>query len=531
MSEVALDCAGDDLLRQVKDTVDDHRLFAPGDGLVVGLSGGPDSLCLLHVLERLRKPHGLRLHVAHLNHGARGEASRADAEFARATAEKWGLPITVEEKDVPTLADEHGLAFEEAARRVRYAFMARVAVQFGARSIAVGHNADDQAETVLMHIIRGSGLAGLRGMLPRMSISDYRGLAPFTSTDPAISDAAEPQRDPDPLDRNEAFRATSVTRERPLQIIRPLLEVTRAEIEAYCRDHHLEPRFDRSNLDTTYFRNRLRHELLPRLETYNPNIRERLCHTAAVAAADYEVLVAARQEAWDNVVREERENAIVFDQAAWQQLPVSLQRATLRQATYRLRRSLRDVTFVHVEDAREVALEGETGKMSTLPMGLALTVGYETLTVGEPGQTGTPPDEPLLWRDERLPVSVPGSTPLPDTDWVLQIRVMEHWSMAKITARGHPWTAYFDAQAVVEPLVLRPRRKGDRFQPLGMEGHHVKISDLMTNLKIPESWRDHVPLLVAAGEILWVCGRRVAGTAKVKPQTERVVRLRFERMH
>lgn len=507
------------VLRQVQDAIEEHDLLTPGDRMVVGLSGGPDSLCLLHVLTRLREAYEMLLHVAHLNHGTRGAASDADAEFVRATTAQWNLPVTVEKRDVPRLADEHGLAFEEAARRARYAFLCRVAAQVGASLIAVGHNADDQAETVLMHVIRGSGLAGLRGMLPRTPITSYRLLTPLGG---AASGDGHP-----PGSRWGADGDVSEPRPTP-DIIRPLLGVPRVDIEHYCAAHDLKPRFDRSNLDTTYFRNRLRHELLPELETYNPKIRERLCHMARVAAADYELLVDARQETWGEVVREEREDAVVFDQAAWQALPVALQRSTLRHAAYRLRRSLRDVTFVHVENAREVALDGETGKASSLPMGLELTVGYDTLTISDAGQPSPPPDEPFLWSDDPLPVPVPGTIPLPETDWVLEARGLNRWTMPEITAPDHPWTGFFDAEALADPLVLRPRRRGDRFQPLGMRGHHVKVSELMINLKIPEAWRNHVPLLVAAGEILWVCGYRVAESARVTPDTESVIMLHFE---
>jgi tRNA(Ile)-lysidine synthase len=513
-----------DVVQNVQDAIEEHNLLAPGESVVVGVSGGPDSLCLLHVLKRLHEAYDLELHVAHLNHGTRGEASDADAAFVGATAAQWNLPATIEQRDVPGLADEHGLAFEEAARRVRYAFLAQVAARIGARCIAVGHNADDQAETVLMHVIRGSGLAGLRGMLPDTPIQDYRLLTDF-----AEQEARDRHQTNRRLGRRLGSQFDSGEADPAPSIIRPLLKVSRAEIERYCANHDLRPRFDRSNLDTTYFRNRLRHELLPELETYNPKIRQRLCHMAAVAAADYDLLAKARQEAWGRVVREERQGRVVFDQAAWQALPVSLQRATLRQAAYRLRRSLRDVTFVHVENAREVALEGETGKSSTLPMGLALTVGYETLIIGEVDAPGPPPDEPLLWSDEPLPVSAPGTTPLPKTDWVLEANTLEQWTMTEITAPDHPWTGFLDAQALAEPLVLRSRRKGDRLRPLGMDGHHVKVSELMINLKIPEPWRDHVPLLVAAGEILWVCGRRIGQGARVKPETQKVVRFRFER--
>ena len=480
--------------------------------MVVGVSGGPDSLCLLHVLLRLREQYDLRLHVAHLHHGARGADADADAEFVAALAAKWGVPVTVERQDVPALARAHKLAFEETARRVRYVFLARVAGEIGGHKIAVGHNADDQAETVLMHFLRGAGPTGLRGMLPLTPITDYRLLESFFQS--PISNLQSPT------------------------LIRPLLQVPRAAIEAYCAAHALTPRFDRSNLDTTYFRNRLRHELLPLLETYNPNVRVRLCRTAAIVAADYELLTQLRERAWAEVVQEEREAAIVFDRVAWRALPVALQRATLRQAAYRLRGSLRDVDFVHVEQARRVGLTGETGAQSTLPVGLALTVGYDTLTVGDAGDAGPPPVEPLLWSAEPLPVQMPGTTSLPSaplraspqSEWALQAEVLEEWDVAQVAANPDPWTAYFDADALATPLVLRPRCRGDRFRPQGMGGHSLKLSALLINLKIPRAWRDHVPLLAAGDEIVWVCGRRLGEKVAIGPGTRRVARLWFERI-
>jgi len=490
-----------DILKRVRRIIEAHGLLAPGDGIIVGVSGGPDSVCLLHVLLRLREEYDLRLHVAHLNHGARGAEANADADFVAALAAEWGLPVTIEKQDVPALAAKQKMAFEEAARRARYTFLAQAAKKIGASKIAVGHNGDDQAETVLMHFLRGAGLAGLRGMLPTTPITDYRLLEPFSPT---------------PNSELET-----------LTIIRPLLAIPRAAIEAYCARQNLTPRFDRSNLDTAYFRNRLRHELLPLLEEYNPNIRARLRHTASVVAADYELLSQLREQAWAETVREKRDAAIIFDRDAWRALPVALQRAALRRAAYRLRRTLRDVNFVHVEHARQVGLRGETGAQAALPMGLALTVSYDTLTMSDAGDAGPPPDEPLLWSEELLPVQLPGATPLPQSQWTLRANNLEKWDAAQIVANADPWTAYLDAGALTEPLALRPRRRGDRFRPLGMGGHSVKLSAFLTNLKIPRAWRDHVPLLVAGDEIVWVCGRRIGKDVAIGPSTQRVARLRF----
>ncbi|HID89371.1 MAG TPA: hypothetical protein EYP52_06650, partial [Anaerolineae bacterium] len=354
-------------------------------------------------------------------------------------------------------------------------------------------------ETVLMHFLRGAGPAGLRGMLPATPLSDYRLLEPM---------ADGPLPSPPPL------------------LIRPLLDTPRADIEAYCTAHGLEPRFDRSNLDTTYFRNRLRHELLPLLETYNPNIRRRLCHTAHVVAADYALLERLRDRAWKEVVREESERAVVLDRVGWRAQPLSLRRALIRKAAYRLRPTLRDVDFVHVEDARRVAEEGTTGAQATLPGGLMLTVGYDTLTIAEVGYK-PPPEGPTLPPDTEVEVALPGTTPLPGGDWRLEAEVLETWTLEAVEVNPDRWTAYLDADRLGKPAVLRTRRPGDRFRPQGMGGHAPRLTDWMINAKIPRAWRDRLPLLVAGGEIVWVCGWRVAETAIVGPTTRRVARFRF----
>ncbi len=489
-----------DLLSEVRNFIQQHGLLAPGDGVVVGVSGGPDSLCLLHLLVRLQEEYRLRLHVAHLHHGARGEEADADAAFVADLARQWGLPVSLAKEDVPAIARRHKLAFEEAARRVRYAFLAHVAGQVGAARIAVGHNADDQAETVLMHFLRGAGPAGLRGMRPATPIAEYRLL--------------------------EEISAYTLPSPSPV-LIRPLLGIPRARIEQYCAEQGLSPRFDRSNLDTTYFRNRLRHELLPLLETYNPNIRRRLLHMAEVIAADYELLTRMRDWAWSEVVRREDGEAIVLDRAGWAAQPLSIQRALIREAAYRLRPWLRDVDFVHVEAAVCVAREGTTGNRATLPGGLCLTVGYDVLTIAAADYEPSP-EGPTLSPGTELPVALPGLTLLPDGKWALEASFLETWTTAMVEGNPDRWTAYMDAEKLQEPLSLRTRRPGDRFRPQGMGGHAPRLSDWMINARVPRAGRDSLPLLVAGdGEILWVCGWRVAETAVVQPATRQVIRFRF----
>lgn len=490
------------LVTRLRDAIERGRLVTPGETVVVGVSGGPDSLCLLHALHRLSLEFSLTLHVAHLNHKMRGKDADADAAYVAELAADWGLLATIESADVREIAREHKLALEEAARRARYAFLARVAAQIGARIVAVAHNADDQTETVLMHWLRGSGLAGLRGMLPATPLTDYRLL--------------EGQEGRGEVDQ--------------LILIRPLLDIPRADIEAYCVRHKLQPRFDRSNLDTTFFRNRLRHELIPYLETYNLNIREIVRRSASVIAADYEVLREQLEMAWGQVVRTASDRAVIFDLAAWRALPLALKRSTIRQAIHRLRRALRNIDFVHVENVIEVLANGETGAQATLPQGLMLTIGYDTFTVADQDFQELP-DLPSLRPEQFVPITVPGHTRLPDLGWSLKVELPPRYRVSDADlAAATGWETYLDVVVVGPSPMLRTRRPGDCFCPLGMGGRSKRLNEFMINEKIPAAWRDYIPLLVNREEqIVWVCGWRPDERARVTQTTQQVMWVGFER--
>jgi tRNA(Ile)-lysidine synthase len=496
------------LVARVRHAIERHRLALPGETLVVGVSGGPDSLCLVHILRRLAAELSLELHISHLNHQMRGEDADEDAAFVARLAAQWNLPATVEAANVPQLARAHKMAPEEAARRARYTFLARVADRVGARTIAVAHSADDQTETLLMHWLRGSGLAGLRGMLPAIPMGDLRlDLGDLGSAN-ADSDAT--------------FRS--------LTLIRPLLDVARADIEAYCAQHGLQPRFDRSNLDTTYFRNRLRHDLIPYLETYNVNVREVLRRSALVFAADYEFLREQLDVAWRQIVRAESTQAIEIGLVDWRALPLSLKRSTLREAIHRLRRALRNIDFVHVENAVHILESGGTGVQATLPQGLMLTIGYDTFTVADERYRDLP-HLPLLLIERPVPVAVPGRTQLPESAWVLEAEVSPRSAVSdEGLASASGWQACLDSEVVGPLPILRSRRPGDRFRPFGMGGLGKRVNEFMINEKIPASWRAHIPLLVnQEGQIIWLCGWRPDERARVTDSTRQVVWLRFDR--
>ena len=285
--------------------------------IVLAVSGGPDSLCLADAILTQADALGLAPAIAHLDHGLRGEASRADAEFTRAFASARGAPFFGEQADVAGLATATRASIEVAARRARYDFLTRAARAFDASLIGLAHHADDQAETVLLRLIRGAGITGLRAMQP---------LSPHPSAP-------------------------------GLYLIRPLLQVTRAEVLAYCQARQLEPRLDETNASADHLRNRVRHELLPLLEQYNPGIRAVLARLAEIAAGDAEIVARAAEQALAQLSQPQTQatrNRLTLDRAAWRALPAGLQRATLRRAIQVVRGDLTDLKLAAIDEARDV---------------------------------------------------------------------------------------------------------------------------------------------------------------------------------
>jgi len=479
-----------DVLAQVRATIDGYDLLTRGSGVVVAVSGGPDSLCLLHVLVRLQGEYRLHLHVAHLNHMLRAEAD-ADAAFVASLAEQWGLPSTVGSVDVRTLARAEHRSLEEAARVARYRFLAQVASAVGAPAVAVGHNADDQVETVLMHCLRGSGLAGLRGMRrrahwPEAAIESYP----------------------------------------PPTLIRPLLDVPRADVEAYLDEQGIQARLDITNVELTFFRNRIRHELVPILESYNPRFRRLLHHTADVLADDYAYLQQAFASLWPQLVQQETPESIVLRRPLFQELPHAAQRSALRQAIRTLRRSLRDIGWLPIETARHAAIRAPAGTTVTLPAGLVLDVSYDRLIVRLAGHPWVEPEAIALAGPERK-LQLPGRTVLAPHGWALMAWLSDRRPSAAELAEEGRLGLCLDAQRAGVDLRLRTRRPGDLFQPHGLGGHHKSVKEYMIDAKIPRAQRDRVPLLVSERGILWVVGFRASEVALPSTDTRRFLCLQL----
>lgn len=467
----------------VADVVQRCGALADTASLVVGVSGGPDSLALLHLLANSVLSAD-RVVAAHLNHRLRPSAA-AEADYVAEICREWRISCYVGERDVASLAQDQQLSLEEAARQARYQYLAEVAVAVGMSVVAVGHHADDQAETVLMHFLRGSGLAGLRGMLPSASVPNA------------------PQ----------------------IVLLRPLLQVERATILAYCARHGLQPALDESNLDTAIYRNRLRHELLPLLESYNPNIRQRLQHTAAVLAADYDLLATLQDEAWEQLLLTSGAGWLHLDLPAWQDLPLSLRRSIIRLAAWRLRSTLRDVGFQAVEGARRVLERGAIGSQAVLTGGLRVTVGYDGWTMSVPEAQMPLPDLPLVVREGMLPV--PGRFQLAGA-WELTAEFVELDAPEIITANQDRWTAFLPTD-IPARLSVRTRRAGERFRPLGMGGHSTSIREYMINGKLPADLRKRWPIVAVGEQPAWLVGYRLDDRVRCEPGSLEAIRLTCRR--
>lgn len=462
--------------------------IAPGAPVVVGVSGGPDSLCLLDSLARL----GYAAHAAHFDHHLRPESGQ-DAEVVRRVAQGLGLPFILGGGDVAAEARDKHLSIEEAARYLRYHFLFETARRLGAQAVAVGHTADDQVETVLMHLLRGSGLAGLTGM---------------------------------------PFRALLPVFDERLPVLRPLLAVWRAETVAYCQERDLPFVNDASNQDQAFFRNRLRHELLPLLAVYNPQVKTVLWRMSQVLAGDESLLAQAEQSAWDDCLERTQPGAVLFWLARLREYPLPMQRRLLRRAVGLLRPALRDVDFDAVQRAAEfVRAPARSGQMDLL-QGLDMLIepgpqGERLLLVDRLWGAALPEPGWLQMGLDVVCLPVPGALEIAPGCW-LKAEALDR--PAEVPFNGSPWEAWLDADALQQAagaLDLRVRRAcpGDRFQPLGMGSGSMKLSDFWINSKLPRRARAAWPVLCCGEQIVWVPGFRQAQPFRITHETRQVIHL------
>jgi tRNA(Ile)-lysidine synthase len=461
--------------------------------LLVAVSGGPDSVCLFHLLYGLQDLLGVKLHVVHLDHCLRGEESTRDASFVRELAQKFNIPATIKAYDVQNYRARHHLSLEEAAREVRYTFFADTAHAVQAAAVAVGHTRDDNIETILMHLIRGTGTRGLRG------------LSPITKWHP--------------------------TRE-GLSIIRPLLEVSRQETEQYCRDHKLETMIDKSNTSPDFLRNRIRRELRPMLESYNPQINEALLKMAAITGDELAFLDDQVRQQWQTTVKK-YEDTISFDKKRLLAQPPAVKRHLLRIALEELIGNLKDIETRHIEEMMEL-LKKAAGKKINLPYGLVFSAEYNRYLLGpEPAKLC-----PFPVLEGETTLQIPGETLF--SGWRINARIsnvkkqetptkikaVKAYGIKSMEIPRAGFFAYFDFNQPGDSIKLRSTKPGDRFQPFG-SAETKKVNRFMIDARIPHDWRERIPIVILADKIAWVTGYRTDDRFKVTATTRIILKLQF----
>jgi tRNA(Ile)-lysidine synthase len=475
--------------REVRRTIERFQMIRPGERVLVAVSGGPDSTALLSILGGLSREMRLDLHVAHLDHGWRGRESRRDAEFVRRMALRFGLPVTVGtvQPSAWSARETRGRrqsSREARARTIRTRFLIETARQIGAHKVALGHTRDDQAESFLLRLLRGSGSRGLAGTYPVVD-----GL-----------------------------------------IVRPLIEQRRSDLLTHLRDRGLRYRIDPTNRDTTLTRNRIRRRLLPLLtREFNPRVVDALSQ-ASDLLRDEDAYIGSLAEKEFRSLSSIRGGAIAFEGRALAGLPPALRRRVLRLALAAVRGGLQRISLRHVEESLRL-LDPPGGRRSvSLPDGIRVIRKGDDLLVERRGPVGAAEtaDENSLCREALCPV--PGEVPLAGFGLRLRASVRPRHLVLRDHAalkRGGNDRAYLDADLLPGPLLIRPRRPGDRFVPLGAPGTR-KVKAFLIDRKVPVDERGGIPLVLSGERIAWVVGHAIDDRFKVTAATRRVLVLEKE---
>ena len=473
------------LIRETERTIKAYGMFQPGNSVLIGVSGGPDSVALLYVLNILASRLSLGLGVAHLNHCLRQKESDHDAAFVESLAKKLNLPCYIQETDIRTYQRQHKLSTEEAARQVRYTFYNSVAATHRFSKVALGHHSDDNAELVLMYLFRGSGPLGLGGI-------------------PPVRDAA---------------------------IVRPFIEVGRPEIMDFLDKNGLEYVCDRSNQDVRFLRNRVRQHLIPLLKKeYNPTLVESLNRVSAILRSEDEWMEALVTPLYDQAVAAAQEHKTVLLVSKLSHLPAAAVRRIVRRVIAAIKGDLRRISFRHILAITRLIASGPEMRRLDLPdrisvrrEGEHLIFSKETMPLrlvrnpfGAAPSISTAPDYSYEIRE-------PGILLIREIGRCLKFEAADKKRLKDFRQAGH-LTAFFDMDRLHFPLKVRNYRPGDCFTPLGMTGTQ-KIKKYFIDNKVPRAERIRCPLLLSAGKIIWVAGHRIADSVKVLPTTQRVLKV------
>lgn len=453
-------------LQKVNATLSRYSMIQPGDLVVAAVSGGPDSVCLVHILHKLEDAFDFHLIVAHFDHGLRPAEDDAETHFVSTLADSMKIPFETAKGRL--LGKRTSGSQEEASRNARYAFLEKVRKSHKAGKIALGHNLNDQAETVVMRLLRGSGPSGLAGIPPC---------------------------------RN-GF------------IIRPLIEIERTEIEQYLKAENLASITDSSNLATDYLRNRIRLEVMPLLAKHQPRLAHLLGQTAEILRDEHSYLERIAGAWLKKEATHNSDGSCELSLPSFLHLPLALRRRAARQLIGRVKKDLRRITWDHVEAIRKLAESEKPQAVLSLPGRIKVRRTYDRLSFHEEPKKGR---EPFSYE-----LNGPGPYRIKEIDRTLSMEEMKRTKA--LSLRGAKWTAFVDGEKLRFPFILRTVRPGDRFIPFGMKGHK-KLKDFFVDLKVPLEQRSSTPILFCEDTPVWVCGFRIDDRFKVTPDTKRVLKL------
>lgn len=458
------------MIESVLKTIKENKMFNRGDKVIVAVSGGPDSICLLHILYVLQKKLGITLYAAHLNHCLRGEEADADEEYVKKFCENLNIQFRSKRVNVEKIAKERNLSCESAGREIRYEFFEEFRKEIEAEKVALAHNANDQAETILMRIMRGTGLDGLVGIR-------------------AVRDSI---------------------------FIRPIINNTRDEIEKYCEDNQLNPRIDKTNLETIYARNKVRLELIPYIQqNFNKDIIKVLNRFSDTIKMENDYLSVLSQEKFKKYCDINKEKVIISKEAFLEHESVITR--IIRLSLQSIVGNLNNFEKVHISDIIHIQKQS-TGKELKLPKDVYILNDYGDIIIRKNinKHIKVTNEEYVLYN---------GYNEIPN----IKSKIHMTLSHGKKNVRyfGDEFIQYFDYDKIKGKITLRYRSEGDRFTPLGMNGSK-KLKNLFIDLKISKEKRDTIPLICFGGEIGWIVGYRVSELFKVDKNTKSILAIKFE---
>ncbi|PJI08795.1 MULTISPECIES: tRNA lysidine(34) synthetase TilS [Clostridium] len=459
------------MIKEVINTIKKNSMIQKKDRIVVAVSGGPDSMCLLHLLYRLREKFDISICAAHVNHCLRGKAADEDEEFVRKFCEKSGIQFYVKRVDVNKIAHEKKISSELAGREARYNFFEEVRKKFKANKIAIAHNANDQAETILMRIIRGTGTEGIKGIRP-------------------VRDG---------------------------YYIRPLIETKRSLIEKYCKDERLMPRIDCTNLQRDYSRNKIRLDLIPYIvKNFNEDVVGSLDRLGELVTIDDNYLEKVAESKYKLYCNECEKKVIITKEAFLNDMAI-LSRI-IRMAVLHLAKSTYNLEKKHIDSIVECQ-KNETGKKIDLPLNIRAYNDYGNICLK------LKCDETHKNQNE-YELNIGHENFIPQENLSIMIKLIH--DTKDINLKENKYIKYFDADKAGDNIIVRYRANGDKFMPLGMK-NNKKLKDIFIDLKIPREERKKIPLICFGGEIAWITGFKISEKFKINKNTKKILEIKIER--